>query len=119
VTRLRLATTFPAVEFRLQPRDERVDFALIGLAASGRRHQAPAQLAHRLFEHVGALADGFRREAVVADARGLQTIVMAAGAVLLDRGEPGIGFARDGRGLCVDEYDAQRDEERDRSSAGL
>ena len=37
--------------------DERVDLALIRLAASGRRHQPAAQLAHGLFPDVGVLVN--------------------------------------------------------------
>src|ERR1700686_3872636 len=43
----------------LEPGDEGVDGRSVGLPSAGRRHDAPTKLAHRLFEHVGALTDTF------------------------------------------------------------
>jgi hypothetical protein len=45
------------VERGLHPGHERVDLTLRRLTASGRRHQAAAQLAHRFFPDVGVLGD--------------------------------------------------------------
>ena len=81
-----------AVERVFEPRDERVDGRGVGLPRAGRRHDAAAQLAHGLLEHVGVLADALRRESVEADAGALHAIVMTPGAVLLDRRELLGGF---------------------------
>ncbi len=44
----------------LEPGDQRIGGRGVGLLGSGRRHDAAAQLAHGLLEHVGVLADAVR-----------------------------------------------------------
>ena len=82
-----------AIELRLHPRHERVDLALIRLAASGRRHQPAAQLAHGGFPDVGVLlnrivqgqgverhASGMDRRAVAPDAVRVERLARLLGA---------------------------------------
>ncbi len=73
------------VQGALEPGDERVGGRGLGLFGSGRRHHAPAQLAHGLLEHVRVLADAVRRESLEADAGGLGAVVVTRNAVLVDR----------------------------------
>ncbi len=67
------------------PGHERVDLALFRLAASRRRHQPAAQLAHGGFPDVGVLANGVEAQRVERHASGTDPRVMAPGAVRLER----------------------------------
>ena len=74
-----------AIELAFHPGHERVDLRLIRLAASGRRHQASAQLAHGLFPDIGMVADRVERQRVERKTSGMPAVV-AAGAVRVDHG---------------------------------
>ena len=107
-----------------EPGDQRVDGRGVRLSGAGRRHDAPAQLAHRLLEHVGMLADALRRESLEADAAGLRAVVVTRDAVLLDRGELFVGVgclrgrrrrplrSRERRGQCGHEHGDHRNQDR-------
>ena len=62
----------------------RVDRLLVGLRLARRRHQAAAQLAHRLFPDLGVVAEALRRHRVEGDAAGPVRGVVALAAVLVE-----------------------------------
>src|SRR5206468_11202945 len=75
------------VEGIFEPGNQRVNGRSVRLPGAGRRLDAPAQLAHGLFEHVDTLADALCGESLEADAAGLAAVVVTPRAVLLDRGQ--------------------------------
>src|SRR5688572_29374651 len=75
------APALGAIQRRLHPRDERVDLALIRLAAARRRHQAPAKLAHGGLPDLRLLVNVVKRQRVERHASGSRLLVVAADAV--------------------------------------
>src|SRR6185436_10488660 len=73
------------IERTLEVGDQRVDSGTVGLSRPWRGHDAPAQLAHRLLEHVGMLDDTLGCDSLEADARHLGAVVVTRHAVLLHR----------------------------------
>ena len=80
------------VERSFEPCDQRVDSFAVRLLRIRRRHDAAAQLAHRLLEKFGILGDARGRDAFEADAAGLGFVVVTAGAVLLHCGQLHVGW---------------------------
>ena len=79
------AATRGAIELRLHPRHERVDLALIRLAASGRRHQPATQLAHGGFPDVGVILNRVQGQGVERHTSGMDRRAVAPGAVGVER----------------------------------
>src|SRR5439155_25292537 len=91
------------VERALEPANQRVDLLLGGLGQAGRRHLAPAQLAHSLLEDLGVFAHGLGAKLVQQEVTGANVLVVATEAVGLNGGPLRFGTLRDlVRGLGED-----------------
>src|SRR4029450_2539112 len=75
------------VERILKPRDERVDSFCFRLLRARWRHDASAQFAHGLLEHVRILRNARCGDSLEADAAGFGFVVVTTRAVVLDRGQ--------------------------------
>ncbi len=75
------------VEGIFEPAHQRVDRLAVRLPGARRRHHAAAQLAHCFLEKLGILGDAVGGDALESDAAGLDDVVMAAHAVLLDESQ--------------------------------